>query len=311
MTGRVGRVPESEQDRQGHDVQEASYEMVADEAVHVQRVAWDQDAVSGDWSGGCGSCGQVGCNGSCGSACGLPACCPPRWAHRTGMFGEYLYLRARDAEVVYAAIVDGPTTPPGNPTNPGNQVGPMALVDPDYESAFRVGFNRSCSGTSSFRGTFTRFESNTEHGTGIEPGGFVQSLVTHPGVDNAADNWLVGAARLDIDFALVDLDYRWLYAHCDNYAINLLAGARYARFEETFGSEFRFNGTRWLDTEIDFDGGGIRVGIEAERDVPAAVGWSMVAGSPVWLEANFGRTMTSGLRLPTRKSARGGRPVAS
>lgn len=198
--------------------------------------------------------------------------CLPRWAHRGGFFAEFLYLRARDAEVTYAAGVDGPTTPPGNPANPGNQLGPLGVVDPDYEPAYRVGFTRALSDFSSIRASYTRFESSTADSISTGPSPFVQSQVTHPGVLNAADNWQQGGATLDIDFELVDIEYRWLYSYSDTHAINLLAGLRYGQLAQDFQADFAVSGTRAVDTRVTFEGGGIRLGIEAERFVPCT-GW--------------------------------------
>ncbi len=238
----------------------------------VRPAQYTDEAIGPDYSvvGGdvCDSCGAGDCTGCCGPAC------IPRWGHRSGLFGEFLYLRARDAEVTYAAGVDGPTTPPGNPADPGNQVGPLAIVDPDYEPAYRVGFTRALSECSSLRAAFTKFESATSDILNTGPNPFVQSQVTHPGVTNAADNWQQAQARLDVDYELVDVDYRWLYSYSDCHAVNLVAGARYGRLEQDFQADFAFNGTRSVDTNVLFEGGGIRLGLEAERFAPCT-GWSL------------------------------------
>ena len=49
------------------------------------------------------------------------------------VFGEFLYLRPRNAEVAYAMPVDSLIT--------GTQIGPTAIVDPGYHPGFRVGGN--------------------------------------------------------------------------------------------------------------------------------------------------------------------------
>ncbi len=192
-------------------------------------------------------------------------CKPPAWAHRHVVFGEFLYLRPRDAELVYAAPVDGPTTPPGNPADPGNQVGPLGMINPDYDPGFRLGFAWAMNDCTSVLVTWTHLETSTSDHLFAEPGNFVQSQVTHPGVLNAADNWQVAEANYDIDYELLDFDYRTLVTHSDLYAVNVLGGLRYGRLEQRFDSVFSINGSRSVDTGITFDGLGLKAGVDAER----------------------------------------------
>ena len=63
-----------------------------------------------DLGGDCGCGESCGCGIGCGSSCGC--CTAPVWAHRCGVFGEYLYLRPRNAEIVYAVPFNGPVTSP-------------------------------------------------------------------------------------------------------------------------------------------------------------------------------------------------------
>jgi hypothetical protein len=206
-----------------------------------------------------------------------PMCCSvSRWSHRNRLFGEFLFLRPRDADVTYAMPVDGPVTPPGNPANPGNQVGRAGIVDPDFQPAIRVGFERAWDECSGIVATFTYFESNTANAVAATPGDFIQSQVTHPGALNAEDNWLEGSATLDVDYKLIDVDYRWLVSSGDQHAVNLLVGARYAQLTQDFHAQFAVNGTRDVDTRLQFEGGGLRIGLDAER-YAACTGW-MVYG---------------------------------
>jgi hypothetical protein len=200
-------------------------------------------------------------DGSCGLAT-CARCCVPRWAHRCGFFGDLLYLRARDAEVAYAVAVDGATVPiPA----PGNQIGPVALVDPDYETGYRVGYTRAWDECTSGQISFTQFNSSTWDRVSTDVPFAILSLVTHPGVDNAANNWLDARAKLDVDFELVNIDHRWLFSCGDNHSIDLLVGALYGRLEQNFQSEFLANGSRTIDSNVSFHGGGLRFGVEAER----------------------------------------------
>jgi hypothetical protein len=189
----------------------------------------------------------------------------PPWAHRTSIFGEFLYLRARDAEVAYAVPVDGAV-----PLPPANQFGRVGIVDPDYTSAFRIGFwwARDC--WSSLGASVTRFESQTSDHIEAEPPDFVLSLVTHPGVNNADNNWQIAGARLDIDFELADVNYRWVLANADDYVVNVVVGARYGTLTEDFRSVFAINGSRAITSAVSFDGAGIRLGAEAQRFAPCS-----------------------------------------
>ncbi len=205
---------------------------------------------------------------------------PERGWHRTGFFGEFLYLRARDAEVAFAEEVDGPAAPP---PNQGIQVGPIAVVDPDYEPAFRVGFSKCLDTESSIQMKYAHFESDTSNSISRTGTNVIRGLLIHPLVpDNAAGDWLDASANLAVDFDLIDLDYRWIYCSGDNYVVNLLLGARYGRLEQNLAAQYSGAGSRTVVTDIDFDGVGIRLGADFERYAQCS-GW-MVYGRT---EASF------------------------
>ena len=193
------------------------------------------------------------------------SCRAPHWAHRTQFFGEYLFLRAGDAEIAYAAQVDGPVAPP---PNQGIQVGPMGIVEQQYEPAYRVGGSFCLSPCASISVSYASFASHRDSAIDRSGTNVIRSLVTHPLVANAASDWVTAAASHDIDFQLADVEYRWLFDYGANHSINLLAGARYGHMEQSFRSLFSDLATRTVDTDIKFDGGGIRVGAEFRRYRP-------------------------------------------
>lgn len=197
-------------------------------------------------------------------ACGnVAACCPPFWAHRTGVFGEFLLLRPRDAEVAFAVPINGPIVPP--PVNPV-QVGPVMLVDPDYSAGFRIGGSWAWDECTSLVATYTFFESHTSNAIEVDAPVVLRSLVTHPGTLNANADYLSGAADLNIDFQTVDLDYRSIWWVGDCSVVNWSIGARYANLTQDFDAQFSDAGV--LDevvTAVDFDGGGFRLGLDGER----------------------------------------------
>ena len=203
----------------------------------------------------CGSCGSCGCVGTC-----VP---------RVRLFGDFLYLRPRNAEVPYAVPFNGPITPP--PAIPV-QVGRIATVDPDYEPGFRVGMERCLSECSSIGVTYTQLDTSTSDAISVGERYVLRSMVIHPSTLDAAEDWLDAAASYDIGYKLIDVDYRRIWLCGPRHRLSYVAGARYGRLEQTFRSTFATLGTESIDTDIDFDGGGIRVGLEGERQA-ACSGW--------------------------------------
>jgi len=138
--------------------------------------------------------------------------CPPFWAHRCGVFAEYLFLRPRDAEVSYAVATDGAVVlPPNVPI----QSGPVGVADPDYSSGFRFGGSICLDECTSLVATYTFFESDTYSEILIDPALpgplAVRSLVEHPGTASAGGNHLFASGDLDIDFQMADIDYRSIW----------------------------------------------------------------------------------------------------
>src|SRR5262245_59204189 len=116
-------------------------------AVGVSSVAQAScDDCQQNWAGACdaagGACGVSGCT-SCEPCGGL-------WAHTCTVYASALYLRPRNADVAYAVPIDGPITqnPPSNPL----QVGPVGIVDPDYEMGFDAGINLALNSMTSLYG---------------------------------------------------------------------------------------------------------------------------------------------------------------
>lgn len=217
---------------------------------------------------GCSSCGNIGCGGKCNGpeqCCPDPcrSCGPCGWAHKVSVYGEFLYLRARDAEIPYAVVQ--------NSNVPLNQVAPIqfsphGIVDPDFEPAYRVGFGVSLGTCSSVGVQYTMFESTTNDaialtGTGVG----VVSLVQHPGAQNTASSVTDASAFYNLSFDMIDADFRGLLSYGPSHRVNYLLGASYGNLEQEFGATNVNNGTETVYTEIDFDGAGIRLGLEGER----------------------------------------------
>ena len=150
--------------------------------------------------------------------------------------------------------------------------GRIGTVDPHYEPGFRVGGNWAIDRCSSIAASYTFFESDAVD-TVVPPvipggGGAVGSLVHHPGAAITASAGPVNASY-DIDFQLADIDYRRLLCASNRHWVNYSLGVRYGHMEQDFRQTGVFGGgqagTIDTTTNIDFDGGGIKLGLEAER----------------------------------------------
>lgn len=197
----------------------------------------------------CDSCGTV-CSGTCRCCGGI------------GFYGEALYLRARNAEVAYAVPIDGPIVDPV--TNP-LQVGNYGILDPDYSLGFRAGVTYCWDAKSSVDVGYTFFESLTNSAIKTEPPLVLRSLVAHPSSGSAAADFLAASGQVEVDFDLVDANFRHAMVCRQLFRASGVIGARYAKLEQQFNSEFIGLGSETVNTDIDFDGGGFRLGLEAQR----------------------------------------------
>lgn len=216
-----------------------------------------------------GMCGKMGCSDCLNDDC--EHCCPSMCSggsciHRTGAFAEYLNWQVRDIDMAFAVPQDGIG---GAGTVP---VGRVGVLDFDYEAGYRVGFNVAVDCCSSFTGTYTSLESSTETFVGIDAPFVIQPLVMFPGTFNAGFTAQQALANYSVDLRMGDLDFRSVWFSSCRHHVNWIAGARYARLDQSFQAVFPFaqpDGTTTVDTNIDFEGGGIRLGLEGERAVSA------------------------------------------
>lgn len=184
-----------------------------------------------------------------------PVCCTPAWAHRSGVFGDLLILRARDAEVGYASTVNG-NVPEGR----------VGILDPEYDFGFRVGIAKALDNCSSFNLSYTGFFSNQDDRlTTAAPLSLTKNLV-HPNEANAGANVLTAFGDYDIDFQFADLDYRFVVLSNACTAANVTIGARYGNLEQEMSVVYAGAGlTETVATDIDFDGVGLRLGADIEH----------------------------------------------
>jgi hypothetical protein len=233
----------------------------------------------------CGQqCDVGGCDSSnCASGCCEP-CCGAQ-CHRTGVFGEFLYLHATGVDMVHAQQQNGIG---GAGTVPFGKVG---AADPHYEPAFRVGGALALSNVSSVTASYTHFESDSVSTVDapVIPGGggAVGSLVQHPGAALTASPGPV-TGFYGIDYQLADGAYRRLLFGDGAGWVNYSVGGRYAHLDQNFLQTGDFGGgnagvinTR---TDIQFDGGGALFGLDGEHFIGRR-GFSVFGGlnvSPIF-----------------------------
>jgi len=228
------------------------------QAAGAQGGAADEAAAGANNGGGsCDACGDCDCD---------DCCCPDFWEHRTGAFGEFLYLHPTGIDMAHAIQQNGTG---GAGTVPAGRVG---VTDFDYEPGFRAGFGFALDSCSSVGAAYSQLRSHTQD-TLVAPGGVggvVQSLVLHPGSVNAASTSSLVRADSDIDFELIDLEYSRLFSGGNNHAINYVLGVRWAELDQDFSQIGSFSppaGTIQTATNIEFDGIGLRLGFDGRRRV--------------------------------------------
>jgi hypothetical protein len=206
-----------------------------------------------------GACCGDGCDHCCSTHCRTGRC-----LHRSGIFGEYLYWQASGIDLSYAVPQNGIG---GVGTV---QVGDVAVLDFDYESAFRAGFTVALDCLSSVSTMYTRFQTSTQSDISIDAPFVILPLVTHPGTFNAGATSQAAAAGYSLSLDTIDLEYRAVLISGSKYYVNYVVGARYAELDQSFDSIFPFappDGTTTVSTELDFTGAGIRIGLEGERSI--------------------------------------------
>ena len=212
-------------------------------------------------SGNCTSCDT--CKQSCcDTPCRPVKCNPPWWAHRTGVFGEYLYLRPGDSDVVYT-VEQNDAVFNRFPTGP---IGNTAI---DFESGFRGGFVLANTCTTSLVATYSSWEGGTTDNISRTGLNILNPRVIHPSTVNAGTNSLQDTATSNMSFDVLDGVYRHKLFCTKSTIFNWSGGFRYGQLEQQF--EYRqlqsvaVGQANLVGTDIDFNGFGILMGLDAER----------------------------------------------
>jgi len=249
--------------------------ILAAPSLAQQPIAGGASLTSGEWQTPLASESQpaVGEAGSCCPPCRPSACCVPVWS----VFGEGLYLRPGNDKVAFGVAINGAIEPPSGVAPV--QVAPEGVVDHEFEPGFRAGLRHAVDDCATMGVTYTHFDSVAEGGLHVTSPNVIRSLVVHPGTQTASTDFLDATARGVVQFRLGDMDYRRLIACDDLYAVHYLIGGRYASMGQEFSSLFTNSTLReMIGTQIDFEGGGIRLGLEGERHARCS-GWMLYGRS--------------------------------
>jgi hypothetical protein len=181
------------------------------------------------------------------------------------VWADSLYLQATDADVTHAQQQNGIG---GAGTVPFGEIGSL---DMDYDSGVRIGGSIGCNNCSRIMVSWTSYE--TKEFSSVESpiipggGGAVGSLVHHPGTALTASVGPVDASH-EIEFQLADVTFHRIVRSGGNYYVGFLGGAQYGHLEQRFAQTGVFSGGNGgtIDTasEIKFDGGGLKAGIDGE-----------------------------------------------
>jgi hypothetical protein len=202
-----------------------------------------------------------------GQPCATPCLTPAApQTFRFGVFGEYLYLRPGNSTTIdYAIPVNSAVVPPLEPFIP---IGPLATINPEYDSGFRVGgwWQRTCE--SQLALAYTHFESQTQEGVAIDPANNVAliGLILHPATANANTFFDVANARYDVEYKTIDIDYRHVMCSDCAYKVSYVAGVRFLHYQDELGVVYSRQGgfSESVEAENEFDGFGLRGGLEGE-----------------------------------------------
>jgi hypothetical protein len=183
-------------------------------------------------------------------------------------YGEFIYLRPRNSQVTYAVPIRGPFGPGLEPVLSGAP----AVVESEYEPGFRVGLDIIFNEKSRLGAKYAYFRSNAIDTISVEVPNAVRPLVTLPSTMAAATDVLDANASYGIDFDTIDFDFKAMLYVGEQTYIEALIGARYASLQQDFRAVYTAIGNTTVDANINFDGAGIRFGLEGERRATRS-GW--------------------------------------
>jgi hypothetical protein len=181
------------------------------------------------------------------------------WHHRCEVYAEFLYLNARGADVHFGEPVQGC----GAAAVP---MGRQGDLESDYSPGVRLGLGVALSDCSSIEASYTYWENDAHDSVAASGNALIfPSLAIPSTVAACGSNVQQAIAGDGMQFQFGDLVYKHLLCgNCSCYAINWFAGARYAHLREDLLVDYVTPGDTFVNTRIDFDGAGPRIGLEGE-----------------------------------------------
>ena len=89
------------------------------------------------------------------------------------VYGDFLYLRPRNADVEYAVPINGPIETSATPL----QEGSTATVNPQFDYGFRFGFARAFDQCSTISASYTHYENTADDSIAVDPPFVIRSMV--------------------------------------------------------------------------------------------------------------------------------------
>ena len=137
----------------------------------VAQAGWAADCRTGPQQAAAGAC-------NVGQSCVADGCCDSCCGSCLQFYGEFLYLRPRNAGVEYAVPINGPIGPA--PGVVPLQMGHTAALDPQFEPGFRIGGDVAFDNCSSIEASFTHYENTTDDAITTTAPLVIRSMVMHP-----------------------------------------------------------------------------------------------------------------------------------
>jgi hypothetical protein len=218
-------------------------------------------------------------------ACG-DCCCPGTWQ----FFGEALYLRPGQDKIPYAVPINGPVVPPSGIAPV--QIGRFAMADVDFDPGFRAGLSYGLGECSRIEAKYSHLDAQVHDNVSVETPFSLQPMVMHPATLAASTYYLDATADAAIRFRLADVDYRHEWLCTDRMSFGYTAGLRYAHLGQDFTAIFTSTGEDRVDTQLSFDGGGIRLGLEGQRRIACSSFWIYGSGAASVLGGQFSGDFT-------------------
>jgi hypothetical protein len=205
----------------------------------------------------CSSCKSGHCPDAepAGPSCG--ADCQKKKNCHFDVFGDFLYWNVRGTNVPFAQAFDG-VDPLAVPR------GAVGVALPTFSKGFRAGAGVSLNDHSWLIGTFTYYDNNTHAKLEAGDGQVLHSLLVFPTTVNSAFDSNKADATYGVQLEMGDLDFKCAFVDTTCLQLSYLAGVRYAHMRESLTSNMNILGTTTIDSHINFEGGGPRVGLDGE-----------------------------------------------